>query len=352
MRSCSGASYEGLYYSSDSGATWSLATITDGAERTCRGRAMPLRLPDGNAATSVVWNPVRQLFVAAVRYHGYYQSADGITWTRMAAQPGTGLTSAAYCPTNSGGTGSIDLPDLSRNAGGESADRRHLCLDGGRRQPGPGNVAGPVRGERGRLRQPERSHLRQQWNTAALETDTSHGPATIENGDYNLALAAVPSRAGHAAAGWGQRPVADAALAQGCVWRNTTNATTCMSAQVGEYQHALAWNPANPLEIFVGNDSGLWRSMDAIGESRAPSLRRARDATHFQNLNGSLGSLAEVVSMSAGGRDALHDDGRPGRERNGGREERHRADGGLAGDSGRRGRAGGHRSRATARTGT
>ena len=41
-------------------------------------------LPHGNAATSVVWNPVRRLFVAAVRYHGYYQSADGVTWTRLA----------------------------------------------------------------------------------------------------------------------------------------------------------------------------------------------------------------------------------------------------------------------------
>jgi hypothetical protein len=26
--------------------------------------------PDGNAATSVVWNPVRGIFIAAVRYHG------------------------------------------------------------------------------------------------------------------------------------------------------------------------------------------------------------------------------------------------------------------------------------------
>ena len=53
----------------------------------------------------------------------------------------------------------------------------------------------------------------------------------------------------------------------GCAWRNTTNSSACMSAQVGEYQHALEWNPANPLELFVGNDSGLWRSMDGIAES-------------------------------------------------------------------------------------
>jgi hypothetical protein len=72
-----------------------------------------------------------------------------------------------------------------------------------------------------------------------------------------------------------------------------------MSAQVAGYQHALAWSTANPLEIFVGNDSGLWRSMDAIGETG--QVCAATDASHFQNLNGSLGSLAEVVSMAQTG---------------------------------------------------
>ena len=86
----------------------------------CRGRTTPSMLPDGNAATSVVWNPVRQLFVAAVRFHGYYQSADGITWTRMAAQPGASLTAAQLCPTNSGAHRVDRLPHLSRHAGGES----------------------------------------------------------------------------------------------------------------------------------------------------------------------------------------------------------------------------------------
>jgi hypothetical protein len=82
----------------------------------------------------------------------------------------------------------------------------------------------------------------------------------------------------------------------GCAWRNTTNSTTCKSAQVGEFQHALAWNTANPLEIFAGNDSGLWRSTDAIGEEGQACSNA--DFNHFQNLNGSLGSLAEVVSLS------------------------------------------------------
>ena len=100
--------YEGLYYSTDSGATWHLATITDGSGKDVQGPLDPLA-PHGNAATAVVWNPVRQVFVAAVRFHGYYQSTDGVTWTRMAAQPGAGLT-AQMCPSNLGSTGSIACP--------------------------------------------------------------------------------------------------------------------------------------------------------------------------------------------------------------------------------------------------
>ena len=105
-----------------------------------------------------------------------------------------------------------------------------------------------------------------QWNTAALETSTLEGAATIANGNYNLTLAAVPSQQDTLVLA-GANDLWKCSLAMGCAWRNTTNSTTCMSAQVGEFQHALAWNPANPLEIFVGNDSGLWRSTDAIGET-------------------------------------------------------------------------------------
>jgi len=71
-------SFEGLFYSIDSGATWHLATITDGSGQVLQGPLSSLRT-HGNAATAVVWNPVRRLFVAAVRDHGYYQSTDGVT---------------------------------------------------------------------------------------------------------------------------------------------------------------------------------------------------------------------------------------------------------------------------------
>ena len=84
-------------------------------------------------------------------------------------------------------------------------------------------------------------------------------------------------------------------LANSCAWRNTTNSTTCMSAKVAEYQHGFAWDAGNPLLMFVGTDSGLWRSSDDVGETG--SVCAASDASHWQDLNGSLGSLSEVDSL-------------------------------------------------------
>jgi len=292
-------SYEGLYYSGDDGATWNLATITDGAGNVVQGPSGSFASPDGNAATSVAWNPVRQLFVAAVRYHGYYQSIDGMTWTRMAAQPGSGLT-AILCPANSTSIGSIDCP-IYRGAlavNPETGDTFAWTSDAFHQDRGLWQDACLISAGACTA---QTISFSKQWSTAALETNTVDGPATIENGDYTLALAAVPSQQDTLLLA-GADDLWECSLAMGCVWRNTTNATTCMSAQVAEYQHALAWSTANPLEIFIGNDSGLWRSMDAIDESPASApepVCSATDSTHFQNMNGSLGSLAEVMSMSA-----------------------------------------------------
>jgi hypothetical protein len=287
------ASYEGLYYSTDSGATWHLAAITDGSGLDVQGPLDIYTHPDGNAATAVVWNPVRQMFVAAVRFHGYYSSSDGVTWTRLAAQPGTGL-SASACPHNIGITGSIACP-LFRGAlavNPVTGDTFAWTVDANEQDQGLWQDVCNLSG--GACTNANLS-FQKQWNTEALEADTLEGPVTIPGGDYDFALAAVPSGQ-DAELLAGANDLWKCSLAAGCAWRNTTNATTCMSAQVGPFQHALAWNAANSPEIFAGNDSGLWRSMDLIGESGEPCA--ASDATHFQNLNGGLGSLAEVVSLA------------------------------------------------------
>jgi hypothetical protein len=215
----------------------------------------------------------------------------------MTAQPGSGLT-MALCPTNFGQLGSLACP-IFRGAlavNPLTGDTFAWTVDFSNQDQGlwqdQCNVAGGACGS-------PSITFSKQWNTQALETNTNLGAATIANGDYNLALAAVPFSLQQGADTWllaGVNDLWKCSLAQGCVWRNTTNATTCMSAQVGEFQHALAWSTGNPLEILIGNDSGLWRSLDAIGETGAACS--GSDTTHFQNLNGGLGSLAEVESLA------------------------------------------------------
>jgi hypothetical protein len=296
----SGTSYEGLYYSQDSGATWHLATIEDGASNYVQGPAVAFASPDGNAATSVVWNSVRKMFYAAVRFHGYYQSADGVTWTRMTAQPGGSSTTlkTSLCPANLGEVGSIACPifrgTLAVNP--STGDTFAWTVDIDDQDQGLWQDQCAISG--GACTNTSVTFSKK-WSTAALEENTLLGAVTIVDGSYTLALAAVPGGLG---AGQDTLLLAGAddlwkcSLAAGCAWRNTTNAASCMSAQVGPYQHALAWNAANPQEIFAGNDSGLWRSMDAIGETGQACS--TTDAKHFQNLNAGLGSLAEVVSLS------------------------------------------------------
>jgi hypothetical protein len=286
-------SYAGLYYSTDSGETWSLAIITDGPGADVQGPLDSFAQPNGNSTTSVIWNPIRQLFIAAVRFHGYYQSINGITWTRMTAQPGPGLT-AQMCPNNPQTIGSIACP-LFRGAlavNPLTGDTFTWTVDLFNQDQG---VWQDVCGLSSGRCTNQNLTFSERWSTVPLESNTILGGATIPNADYNLVFAAVPS-AQDTVLFAGANDLWKCSLAMGCSWRNTTNARSCMSAQVAPYQHAVEWNLSNPQEILIGNDSGLWRSMDAIAESGSVCSRD--DANHFQNLNANLGSLAEVESMA------------------------------------------------------
>ena len=297
----SGSSYEGLYYSADSGATWHLGRITDLNGQDVQGPLDPFAYPDGNAATSVVWNPVRQVFVAAVRYHGYYESTDGMNWTQMAfypnGQPGVGFT-AGNCPTEAGSVGVAGCPIFrgSLAVNPSTGDTFAWTVDAFNQDQG---IWQDRCGLSGSSCSNQTLSVGTQLNTAALETPGNGGDAAILNGDYNLTLAAVPGGLGTGQDTLlfaGDNDLWKCSLANSCAWRNTTNSTTCMSAKVGEYEHGFGWNAGNPLLVFVGTDSGLWRSADQVGETGAACA--STDAGHYQNLNGALGSLAEVESLA------------------------------------------------------
>jgi hypothetical protein len=288
----------GLYYSTDSGVTWQMSVIMDGSQ------IVQTPLPPGGdiggrAATAVVWNPVRQLFFAAVRYHGYYQSPDGETWTRLADQPGSSL-SLATCPTAPGTTGNPSCP-IFRGALAvqpTTGDTFALTVDRNNLDQGLWQDVCALSGTNCSSSIVTFSN---RLNSAPLEVGS--GNAAIPQGDYNLSLAAVSSGPSGSSQDTllyaGTIDLYRCSLGAGCVLRNTTNAVNgCAApAQVASAQHAIATlaTSSEPL-LYLGNDGGLWRSTDGVNQSGAPCS--ASDASHFQNLNSGIGSLAEVVSFA------------------------------------------------------
>lgn len=286
----------GLYYSTDAGATWQMSVVMDGSQ------VVQTPLPTGgngggHAATAVVWNPIRRQFYAAVRYHGYYQSADGVTWTRMSVQPGSGLSLTA-CPTRLGSLGSAACPIFRGALAVQSAtgDTFALSVDGNNVDQG---LWQDVCGLSGSSCASGSVTFGQRLVTTALEGSGG----VIAQGDYDLSLAAVTAAGSGSGADTlvyvGTVDAFRCSLASGCAFRNTTNnANGCAgSSQVAASQHAIAVlaTLAQPL-VLLGNDGGLWRSTDGINQQATPCS--ADDATHFDNLNGGLGSLAEVVSFA------------------------------------------------------
>ena len=284
----------GLYYSLDAGATWQMATIEDGSQVV--QRATTVQAP-GNAATAVVWNAVRQRFYAAVRAHGYYESADGVTWTRLANQPGAGMTAAA-CPTNPGGIGSTGCPMFRGELAVQAAtgDTFALSVDANNVDQGVWQDVCRLSGTSCAVNE---IAFGKQLASAALEVGS--GSTAIAQADYDLALSVVGNGADTVVFA-GTTDLYRCSLAAGCVWRNTTNAVNgCAApAMVSPAEHAIAvlagaGTGGLPL-MYAGNDGGVWRSVDGVNQLQTPCS--PDDATHFQNLNGGLGSLAEVVSFA------------------------------------------------------
>ncbi len=284
----------GLYYSTDAGVTWQMSVVMDGSQ-VVQSPLGNSGNPAGNAATAVVWNPVRQRFIAALRYHGYYQSADGVNWTKLPAQPGPGLSLPACAATS--GTSSNTACPLFRAA---------LAVQ-------------PVTGDTFALTVDANNVDQGLWQDVCVAngsgcsgavafakriggTVLEGGGGVIFQGDYDLVLAAAPVVTGgvaDTAVYVGTVDVYKCSLLAGCLLRNTMNAEDgCAApARVAPGQHAIAVaNIGVQALVYLGNDGGIWRSADGINELAPPCS--ADDATHFDDLNGGLGSLAEVVSFA------------------------------------------------------
>ncbi len=294
-------SFPGLYFSTDAGQTWQMATIEDGT--TIVQTPQPLGGGElGNAVTSVVWDPVRAMFYAAVRSHGYYSSPNGVTWTRLTTQPGTNLTTA-NCPVGANGAGSANCPIYRGVLAVQptTGDLYALTVDANNLDQGlwqdlcnasSGGCSHPAPTFANRIDQ------------GALEVGS--GSTVIAQGSYNLALNAAPAASNSTNLYVGTIDLYACSMAAGsstCSLRNTTNALDGCNApaQVAAAQHAITsvLQSSGVPVVFLGNDSGLWRSLDGVAETG--SVCSASDSTHFDNLNAAIGaggSLSETVAFA------------------------------------------------------
>jgi hypothetical protein len=292
------ASIPGLYYSTDAGVTWQMATVEDGT--TIVQQPQPLGTGQvGNPVTAVAWNPLRGLFFAAVRSHGYYSSPDGITWTRLSIQPGTNLTTA-NCPS---ATASANCPIFRGALAVQpvAGDLYALTVDASNLDQGlwqdlcdalSGTCASPTPTFATRI------------DNAALET--SQPSTVLPQAAYNLTLSAAPAAGNTTLLFAGTVDLyrcSIAANSTACTLRNTTNVLDGCNApaKVFSAEHALATlsqSTGNPF-VFLGNDGGLWRSLDGVAETG--SVCAATDKTHFDNLNAAIasgGSLALPTGLA------------------------------------------------------
>jgi hypothetical protein len=285
----------GLYYSVDAGITWRLAVIADGPNQTIQSPIIDFGSGfTGSPATSVIWNPFRRVFIAGIRRHGYYQSTDGVNWTRLANQPGPGLN-ATNCPALPGSPGAASCPIFRGALAFQPAtgDTFALTTDLSNRDTGlfqdicisvNGACTTPLA-------------FANQLPSAALEAGS--GSTVIPRADYNLSLAAIP-QPNDTLLFAGTQDIYRCSLGAGCSWRNATNTNTCAAAQVSPAQHAIAWVPGTSI-LFFGNDGGLWRSPDLVNQQQAPC--DPDDSAHFDNLNpavgaASTGSIAELTNFA------------------------------------------------------
>jgi hypothetical protein len=290
------ATCRGLYYSFDSGATWTQATISDGTAA-----------PDNGSASSVIYNAQQHKFYASARAHGFYVSNDGITFTRMGSdpfgtsQPNPASLSLGNCPTSP--TNLTTCP-LYR---GEMAivpgrDEMYFWYVDSATTPVNGGIYETKDGGR-------------TWTSLNVTGINSCGDSVgcgTQQGDYNLAIAAIPNGAtatdlyagainifrcqlSSANPSCGATPFINLTHVYGC-------SPTGAFSKVHPDQHWFDFLQSNPNIMFFANDGGIYRTIAALNANGVPASCPATPPSSpvfpFENLNSTMGSMTQLVWFS------------------------------------------------------
>ncbi len=281
----------GLYTSLDAGQTWNYDAMVD-----------PGGATDATSATSVVYNATAGLFFAAIRYHGFYSSPDGVNWTRLAVQPGGAALSTTVCPplsTSSSYACPIYRGEITVVPGRNEMYVWYISLaangspvDEGMWQSLNGGAS---------------------WTSIPDTTITNCGDIDgcgVQQGAYNLELLAVPN-------GVATDLYAGAINLYKCgitsvnptcgtsPFINLTHVYGCdpiaAPSHVHPDQHALAYaipssgsDSGNEL-LYFANDGGIYRALNGF---LGLSTGLCTGTNQFDDLNQDLGSMTQFVSFS------------------------------------------------------
>jgi hypothetical protein len=281
----------GLYTSLDAGQTWTYDALVD-----------PGGASDATSATSVAYDASAGHFFAAIRYHGFYSSPDGVSWTRLAAQPGGATLSTAACP-----------PQSTSNSYACPIYRGEITVVPGRNEMYAWYISLAANGS------PIDGGIWQSLNSGASWTSIPDPTITncgdfdgcgVQQGSYDLELLAVAN-------GGATDLYAGAINLYKC--SITTLNPACASApfinlthvygcdpiagpsHVHPDQHALAYaiptsgsDSGNAL-LYFANDGGIYRALNGFQGLNTGSCS---GTNQFDDLNQNLGSMTQFVSFS------------------------------------------------------
>ncbi len=276
--------YRGLYTSTDAGQTWTYNSLFSGGT------------VEATSATSVVYNAAAGLFFAALRYHGFYSSPDGVTWTALANQPGSpGLLNSAACPSNYVSTCPIYRAEITVVPGRNEMYVWFVSLD---------SNDNPV--DQGIWQSENGGASWTQISDSGIINCGDVSGCGVEQGFYNLALLAIPngSATDLYAGAINLYKCSISSLNPTCAttpFLNLTHVYGCdplsALAHVHPDQHAIAYTiPTSGSDLmYFANDGGIYRALNGFTGLTTGSCSGTNE---FDDLNQNLGSMTQFVSFS------------------------------------------------------
>jgi hypothetical protein len=280
------STYRGLYTSADAGQTWTYDALFSGGAS------------ESTSATSVVYNAAAGLFFAALRYHGFYSSPDGVTWTALAVQPGApGLLSTTACPQNYVTTCPIYRGEITVVPGRNEMYVWFVSLDSNNNPADQG------------IWQSENSGASwTQISDSGIINCGDFDGCGVEQGFYNLALLAVPNGASATdlyAGAINLYKCSISSINPSCTntpFLNLTHVYGCdplgAPAHVHPDEHALAYTIPTASDadlMYFANDGGIYRALNGFTGLTTGSCS---GTNLFDDLNQNLGSMTQFVSFS------------------------------------------------------